>query len=403
MSSPSAVTLSKAFDANTINPGGNSTLTITLLNSNDTAAALTAPLVDTLPIGVVTAGEGSTTCGGAVTTTASSVTLTGGAIPANGSCTVTVPVSSAVAGNYVNSLAAGSLQTSHGPNAAPAIATLTVVPVVTVPSVSKTFSPATVEADQVSTLTITLINPNTSVAQLTAPLVDTLPAGVTVVGNESTTCGGTLTAEEGSSVVTLTGGSIPAAGSCLIRVDVSSDVKGSYTNTLPAGALQTDVGSNAAPATSTLIVVKHDVKKAPSVSKAFSPDTIKVNALSTLTIELDNPNSVVAIMTAPLTDTLPAGLSFVGYPTNSCGGDVKLSADGSQATLTGGRIPAMGSCAVTIKVTSKKAGSYCNKLPAGALQTDQGCSADEASATLTVQAKKKQVDHSKKGHSHSTW
>lgn len=48
--------------------------------------------------------------------------------PANGSCTVTVDVTAPVSGNYLNTIAAGDLQTTNGANAAPAVATLTVLP-----------------------------------------------------------------------------------------------------------------------------------------------------------------------------------------------------------------------------------------------------------------------------------
>jgi len=50
-----------------------------------------------------------------------------GAIPANGSCTLTAQVTAPVAGSFTNSLPAGALQTDKGKNAAPAIATLTVM------------------------------------------------------------------------------------------------------------------------------------------------------------------------------------------------------------------------------------------------------------------------------------
>ena len=113
---PLPPTLNKSFNAATIDAGGVSTLTITLSNPGTTAAVLTAPLVDKLPIGVVVHGNASNDCGGTITAAAgsSTVTLTGGSIPANGSCTVTVDVSAASAGNYFNSLATGSLQTDQG-------------------------------------------------------------------------------------------------------------------------------------------------------------------------------------------------------------------------------------------------------------------------------------------------
>jgi len=97
-------------------------------------------------------------------------------------------------------------------------------------------------------------NTNGTDANLTAPLTDYLPWGVVVSGNASTTCGGTLTANTGNSKVTLTGGSIPANGSCTVTVDVTAKNKGSYYNKLPAGALRTSNGNNAAPAVATLTV-----------------------------------------------------------------------------------------------------------------------------------------------------
>ena len=127
---PIPPTLGKAFSPATIDAGGVSILTITLSNADATAASLTAPLIDTLPSGVVIAAtpNAGTTCGGAVTVGSSTVNLTGGSIPANGSCTLTADVTAPVAGSFFNSLPAGALQTSNGNNAAPAVATLTVNP-----------------------------------------------------------------------------------------------------------------------------------------------------------------------------------------------------------------------------------------------------------------------------------
>jgi hypothetical protein len=185
------------------------------------------------------------------------VTLTGGSIPANGSCTVTFDVTAKYKGRYYNKLPAGALQTSNGNNFYPAVATLTVkAQAYHAPKLSKAFSPATINAGGVSTLTITLSNPNSTVANLTAPLNDYLPSGVVVATNPNTgtTCGGTLTANTGGSKVTLTGGSIPANGSCTVAFDVTAKYKGSYKNKLPAGALQTSNGNNVSAAVATLTV-----------------------------------------------------------------------------------------------------------------------------------------------------
>jgi uncharacterized repeat protein (TIGR01451 family) len=270
---PVPPTLGKAFSPATIDEGGVSTLTITLTNANATAASLTAPFIDTLPDGVVVDGSAAvtTTCGGTLTaiTGASTVGLTGGSIPANGSCTVMVPVTAPSSGSYINSIPAGALQTSNGSNAAPAVATLTVntsTPTEGGVALGKSFSPATISAGGVSTLTITLINTSDTIADLTAQFIDTLPSGLVVVTDSfSTTCIRPLPVPTARispawynvspSTVGLTGGSIPANGSCTVTVDVTAPVAGSYFNSIPAGALQTSNGSNADPAVATLTVI----------------------------------------------------------------------------------------------------------------------------------------------------
>jgi len=124
---------------------------------------------------------------------------------------------------------------------------------------SKAFAPASVISPAPSTLTITLNNPLGTAAALQSDLVDTFPAGLVVAAtpNASTTCGGTVTAAAGSGSVTLsgTGSTIPAGSSCTVKVDVSSATGGSYANTIPAGALHTNQGDNASPATATLTVI----------------------------------------------------------------------------------------------------------------------------------------------------
>lgn len=126
-SSSDAPTVSKSFSPSTINGGDISTLTITLSNSADSDADLTAPFTDTLPNGITIVTDESTTCGGVVTTSSSSITLTGGSIPANGSCTISVLVTGHIHGTFVNKIHVGALQTTHGSNTAQAQATLTVI------------------------------------------------------------------------------------------------------------------------------------------------------------------------------------------------------------------------------------------------------------------------------------
>ncbi len=127
------------------------------------------------------------------------------------------------------------------------------------PSVSKLFSPSSIMAGATSVLTVTLINPNPTVATLTASLTDTLPLGVFVANppNTSSTCGGSGMANAvagGNSVSLGAGATIPANGSCSLSASVTAAAMGVYLNTVNAGALVTSNGNNASPAQATITV-----------------------------------------------------------------------------------------------------------------------------------------------------
>lgn len=121
-------TVAKSFSPASINTSGNSTLTVTLTNPNATAIT-DAAFTDTYPANLLnTATPGATTsCTGGKTKAAangSALALSKGTIPANGSCTVTVTVTSATAGSYLNST--GPVTTSNAGTGTAATATLTV-------------------------------------------------------------------------------------------------------------------------------------------------------------------------------------------------------------------------------------------------------------------------------------
>lgn len=384
---PVPPTIGESFAPPTMSSGAVSLLTITLNNPNAGAANMTAPFTDNLPSGLTISGTATTTCGGTLTAPAggSTATLTGGSIPAHGSCQVLVHVTAPGSGTFINSIPAGALQTGNGSNAAPAVATLTVTaPSNVLPLVGKAYNPTAILAGGVSTLTITLTNTSADAASLSSPLTDHLPTGTEVSGNASNTCGGAVTANLGSSTVTLTGGSIPAAGSCTVVVPVTAPVAGSYFNSLPAGALQTSNGSNVSPAVATLLVRGESL--APLLSKSFNPSNMKAGASSTLTITLSNPDTMIATLTAPVTDHLPSGMVVSGWGSTTCGGSISAANGSSTVTLNHGSIPANGSCKITVPVTAKGQGTYTNSLPAGALQTSNGSNSASAAATLTINA-----------------
>lgn len=127
---------------------------------------------------------------------------------------------------------------------------------------------------------------------------------------------------------------------------------------------------------------------APAVSKQFNPATVPAGSATQLTITLTNPNAF-AISGVAFTDNYPAGLANAPVPnvTNSCGGTVTAPAGGSTLTLSGGSIPANGSCTVSVSVVSGSEGSSVNTLPAGSVTSANAPpSAAAASTTLTVSA-----------------
>jgi len=405
-----AVTLSKVFSPSTINAGDVSVLTITLGNANGSVANLTAPLTDNLPSGVVVAPtpNASTTCtgSGAVAASAGGTTVTlplTRSIPANGTCMVTVDVTAPAGASYANTLGIGALMTSNGNNTVPANANLVVNATPPAPTLGKGFLPTSISADGISTLTITLINPSSSIATLSAALTDTLPSGVVValIPNASTSCnGGTLDGPPLSgdtSITLLAGAQIPAAsgstaGTCTMTVDVTASVGASYVNMLGVDSLVTNQGNNSAPVSAILTVI-NPIATPPTLGKSFNPSTIKTDGVSTLTINLSNPNISPTNLIVPLTDILPSGLVIASTPNASTTclgtGAVEATAGGTTVILPATRsIPGgtpAGTCTVTVDVTaSALAGSYLNTLSANALQTTNGSNASPANATLLV-------------------
>lgn len=127
----------------------------------------------------------------------------------------------------------------------------------------------------------------------------------------------------------------------------------------------------------------------PTITKTFTPARVPVNTNSIATIKLSNPAAVGAVLTAPLVDLLPAGLT-VSAATTTCSLSLGTLAqdeaiDAVSVTLPAGMtIPANSSCTVDITVRSALVGNYVNRVAAGDLKTDQGNNAKPAWATLTV-------------------
>jgi outer membrane lipase/esterase len=136
------------------------------------------------------------------------------------------------------------------------------IPAVSPPTVSLSFAPSSIAIGgtnaNTSHLTILFGNVNPAAATLTKPLIDSLPAGLTVA---SSSVGGSCThsavgASSGSTGISYAAGANIPAGGCSITVAVKATSTSNtyFTDTIPARALQTSLGSNPSGASATLTV-----------------------------------------------------------------------------------------------------------------------------------------------------
>ncbi|MCP4204881.1 MAG: hypothetical protein GY769_23480, partial [bacterium] len=170
-------------------------------------------------------GLGSTISG------TSLLALSGGNLLPGGSCTFSVDLevpADAPAGTFLNTTS--DLLILGVPVASPATALLSVDPG---PVLTKVFLPDFIEPGGRSALSFLIDNSGSAFTVTDLAFFDDLPAGIVVApsADVGTTCpGGVLTAVEGSSLITLTGGALGVGETCVVQVDVTGDIPGAYVN-----------------------------------------------------------------------------------------------------------------------------------------------------------------------------
>jgi uncharacterized repeat protein (TIGR01451 family) len=213
------------------------------------------------------------------------------------------------------------------------------------PTIAASFNPSGVAIGQTSILTFTITNPSASAITAVA-FTDTFPANLFVQtpNNLTGSCGaGTITATPASSAVSLSGGTIPAGGSCTFSVNVlvqhqGVDTATGYTNTTGNVSASSGTGGTA---TDTLTAGGNSF----SIAIAFSPNTISQGSNSTLVFELTQANFAIpgGSVDIEFTDTLPPGLVVAtpnGLDNGTCGvlspGMVVHATPGSNSIVLGG-------------------------------------------------------------------
>jgi len=256
------------------------------------------------------------------------------------------------------------------------------------PLASEDFNPSNTLTGEVSTMTITLSNPNAGEVDGVG-FSDSYPPGIVNAPNNGlivSSCSGTLTASPSGTSLTLAGASIAPGGYCYLQVGVVGVYAGSFDN--DTGTISS---SNAPPgpaASATLVVANGPVLQAPVATKAFVPATVAPGAVSRMTITLTNPDPWRAITGAQFSDVYPGGMINIdnampsALVSDSCGGTATADANAVSSSLIEGVVPAAGSCSVVIDVVGTSQGPWTNQT--STITSTNASTGSAASATLTV-------------------
>jgi uncharacterized repeat protein (TIGR01451 family) len=367
----------KAFGAASIPLNGSTSLSFTIQNNN--ISTLTGVgFSDTLPAGLIISTPNGLTglCGGGTitaTTGTNTISLSGASLAAATSCTFSVNVTG-VGGGLQNNTT-GNVTSTEGGTGGTASAT---VKVEAPPSIAKLFTPATIGLNTTTSLTFIITNPATNADPLAGvAFTDTLPTGLTVANASATVCGGTLTTTTPVSIA-LSGATIAANSQCQFSVTVTGAASGQYTNT--TGSVTSTNGGTGNTATANLTVAS-----APSITKAFGALQIPLNGTTSLTFNINNPNTNVSLSGVAFIDNLPAGMVLASTPNvnNTCGGTATAVAGAGSLSLSGGTLAASASCTVSVNIQGTTAGVKNNSVQVSSTNAGTG---NTSNASITVVA-----------------
>ena len=408
------LTITKQFTPAAIAPGGVSTITFVINNPDafaqfgttfsDTLPSAPGRLVIATPNGLTVTGAGCFAAARITAVSDTKVIATNGnvIVPANGTCTVTVNVTTPTNGTYVNP--AFTIKSSNIPSGSTSTIINDLVvsgnPSILPATINKAFGATSVPLNGVTTLTFTIVNPNdgtagTNVVPLTTyTFTDGFPGGISLADTtiSTNTCGGAFNPAlvAGAASVTYNVASL-APGTCTVTIDVQGVTAGTSNNAIGTNK-SVNGGDGPLPATVPLNIVAP-----PTVAKGFAPNPIGAGGTSTLTLTIKNPAAnTVPVTGVTVTDVLPVG---PGQMTATGVGAVSAANCGGAATWTitttvttndtlvfaGGTIPVGGTCTLTATVLAPATGTYPNTTGPIDL-TNGGIGATSNTVTLVTNA-----------------
>ncbi|MEO5857854.1 MAG: DUF11 domain-containing protein, partial [Pyrinomonadaceae bacterium] len=443
--SPASVSMSKTFTQRAIAPGGSSAMTFRLSNpTTETFSGVN--FTDGFPTGLLVSGTPNVSyvgCGaGTFSPTpvagANSLSFSNGTLAPNSVCTISVNVTAASAGTYLNTTGNLFINTSTNTgnfgqdtltvSSAPACTPGQTLATWTMPTTgqgsggpppaytTKSARVATATASTSSGMTNSIVtggNPPNSwagqgFAKTGVPTAETAPyfqfaidtskysgVGISLDHSRDTNWGG-----GGSAVPTMyvysstTGasGSYTLIGSTTSLTDVwqslatvSAAATGSTTTYFRINA----VGPNSV-SSSQLFIDNVTFSgcglpvPSPTITKSFAPSTIAKGSNSTLTFTLNNTGSGnQALSGVVFNDVLPTGLSVATSLSAQCGGTLTTSSLTRTIALTGAQLAAGASCSFNVAVTGINPGNY-NNITGFVSTSEVGVSTSYATASLSV-------------------
>jgi len=127
-------------------------------------------------------------------------------------------------------------------------------------------------------------------------------------------------------------------------------------------------------------------KLPPTIAKVFGGAGVNVGGNTTLTFNLANPNSSLALTGVGFTDNLPSGLA-VSTPnglTGTCGGGtITVTAGANSISLSGATLSAGASCSFAVNVTGGALGTQ-NNVTTAVTSTEAGNGATASAQVIVV-------------------
>jgi len=363
------IDITKTPDAATVNAGDQIGFTITVKN-NGAGTATNVTVSDVLPSGgALSWSESPDVAACSITSGTLNCSFGDMAAGATNGVHIVSPTSAANCGT-VNNPKAKVTTGNDGADSASASVTVNCPDL----TVTKTAIASTVTAGDSAGFAMTVKNngPGTAAG---ATLTDTLPSGLTWVESpDNANCSiatGTFT------ILSCNFGTMAdqATASVTVKAKTSAANCGALPNTVHVAATnEANTGNNSANASITVQCPDVQITK----TAGASPITAGDSAAFTLTVKNNGPGTATSVT---LTDTLPAGLTWVESPSNA-------NCDIASGILTCnfGDLAVNGTGSVTVK--AKTAGSNCGTLPnkgwvaATNEGTNQGNNSSQASITV---------------------